>query len=300
MITMSSAMQRPSFKSLIICALGAATLLLSGCAALRFGYNQAPEFTYWWADRYIDFDETQSPKVKEELAGWFRWHRTQQLPGYAQRLAQAGIEVTEPTTTAKVCAFYDDVMARAPVSFDRALPPLADLALSLQPQQIKNIAKRFEKVNKDHKSEHMQDNRDERIDAEVERIEDRLKLLYGGIDKSQRERLRKQVAASPMDAEVAFAERRQRQQDLLALLRRVTTERATPKQTQAALRTWFDNARKSPREGYRAQAEEVKAYNCGMFADLHNSTTPEQRQTAVKKLKGWETDLRVLSGTSPS
>jgi len=32
-----------------------------------------------------------------------------------------------------------------------------------------------------------------------------------------------------------------------------------------------------------------------VFAALHNSTTPEQRQVASKKLRGWAEDLRVLA-----
>ena len=34
--------------------------LLTGCSALRFGYNQAPELAFWWLDGYADFDEVQS------------------------------------------------------------------------------------------------------------------------------------------------------------------------------------------------------------------------------------------------
>jgi hypothetical protein len=32
------------------------------------------------------------------------------------------------------------------------------------------------------------------------------------------------------------------------------------------------------------------------MAELHNSTTPAQRQAAQERLRGWETDLRALIG----
>ena len=52
--------------------------------------------TYWWLERYIDFDETQEPRAREAVAEWFRWHRSTQLPEYAglplHRLASGGTE----------------------------------------------------------------------------------------------------------------------------------------------------------------------------------------------------------------
>jgi hypothetical protein len=37
-----------------------------------------------------------------------------------------------------------------------------------------------------------------------------------------------------------------------------------------------------------------------VLAELHNSTSPAQRESAARKLQGWETDLRVLSGAAAS
>ena len=40
-------------------------------------------------------------------------------------------------------------------------------------------------------------------------------------------------------------------------------------------------------------------YNCAFVAQLHNSTTPAQRQAARDKLKDWEEDLRALAVQKP-
>ncbi len=274
--------------------------LLSGCAALRLGYNQAPDLSYWWADRYVDFDDTQSLQAKSALAGWFRWHRASQLPAYADRLAKASTEVLAPTTPAQVCAWREETLASLPVLLDHALPPLAGLALTLRPEQLKNIAARFEKVNKDFRKDHVQADRDDRLDAEVERIEDRAKSLYGRLDRAQVKRLRERIAASPFDAERWDAERRARQQDVLHTLQRLRAAPATSTQAQAALRTLFDHVEQSPREGYRRYAQQLNTAYCAMLAELHNGTSAVQRETASRKFKGWETDLRLLSGAVAS
>jgi len=46
---------------------------------------------------------------------------------------------------------------------------------------------------------------------------------------------------------------------------------------------------------YRSYQQRLTDYNCSFIAQLHNSTTPAQRQVARNKLKGWEEDLRTLA-----
>src|SRR5580765_4822032 len=68
MITMSSAMlsvfRTFGLRSLII---GAVLALLGACSALRIGYGAAPDLVYWWLDGYVDFDDTQTPRVREAI-----------------------------------------------------------------------------------------------------------------------------------------------------------------------------------------------------------------------------------------
>ena len=65
------------------------------------------------------------------------------------------------------------------------------------------------------------------------------------------------------------------------------------------LRAWADHLTRSPREDYRRYQQKLTQYNCSFAAALHNMTTPAQRQTLVERLKGWESDLRVLASDAP-
>src|SRR3954451_17700071 len=56
---------------------------LSGCSAIKLGYNNLDEIAYWWVDRYLDFNEEQSRRVREDLARLHRWHRQEELPEVA-------------------------------------------------------------------------------------------------------------------------------------------------------------------------------------------------------------------------
>ena len=96
-------------------------------------------------------------------------------------------------------------------------------------------------------------------------------------------------------AELWFNERKRRQQDALQIVRRVATEGAGRDKAEAALRAYIDRWSRSPREEYRSYSEALASFNCAFAANLHNTTSAAQRQTAVQKLKGWEADVRSLA-----
>jgi Family of unknown function (DUF6279) len=294
MITMFNAMLRSSIRVGIIALLAAALGLLGACSALRFGYNQADELIYWWLDGYADFNETQSWRVRQAIKPWHAWHRRTQLPDYTALLLQAQAEVAEPTTAARVCTWWDQVRSRIETALEPAIPPAAELLLSLTPQQIDHIERRYAKANAEFRADYLQPDPAQRRKATQKRVFDRAETFYGRIDDAQRELIAKALERSPFNPETWFAERKARQQDALDMLRRLKSENAHADQAQAALRAYIERMSLSPRMEYRMYARELTQFNCQLAADVHNATGAAQRQTFLQKLKGWEADLRAL------
>lgn len=272
----------------------AASVLLGACSALRFGYNQADELAYWWLDGYLDFNEAQTPRVRDALAQWLAWHRRTQLPDYAALLARARAEAPTPTTPERVCQWWDDVRGRIDAAFERAIPASAELMLTLTPDQLRHIERRYAKANDEFRADFLQSDPAERRKESVRRAVERAESFYGRLDDSQRARIVKAVGESPFDADLWFSERKRRQQDALQMLRRLKPEGAGPDQAQAALRVYYEHALRSPRPEYARYAQTLTDYNCGLAASLHNSATPAQRAVLVGKLRGWEADIRSL------
>ena len=291
---------RSSFiRCAIIGALGAVLGVLSGCGAVRLGYSQAPELAYWWLDGYADFNDAQTPRVRDELGAFFRWHRATQLPDYAALLAKAQQQVLEPITPAQACQWYEDISARFDSAFERALPAVAELVQTATPQQLQHVERRFAKGNDELRSEHAQRNPEERTNAAAKRLIERAEFFYGRLDEAQRASLMGSVSSSPLDVEVWLAERKARQQDLLQTVKRLIADKPGADQVQAAVRTLVERNRRSPREPYRAYQQRLAQYNCGVAAQVHNLSTSAQRRTATQKLKGWEDDLRTLAAGAP-
>jgi hypothetical protein len=88
--------------------------------------------------------------------------------------------------------------------------------------------------------------------------------------------------------------RQRRQRDTVQTLRRLLLEKADRDQRLAALRTLVARVERSPDAAYRSYQIKLADYNCAFAAQIHNATTPAQRQQARETLKAWDSDLRQL------
>jgi Family of unknown function (DUF6279) len=274
-------------------AIIAALAVLAGCSALRLTYNAAPDFAYWWLDGYADFDDAQSPRVRDGIAAWFAWHRRDQLPAYAALLQRAQAEVLGETTAPQACRWWGLGRERLRAGFEQAVPALADLVVTLKPAQFAHIEARFAKANREFADDFLQPDPEERRRAGIERAVERAEMLYGRIDDAQRERIARNVAASPFDAQFALDTRRARQADILATLRRLPG--APRDEAIAALRALAERVETPPREEVRRRNAQLTSFSCAVAADFHAMTSPAQRQAAAARLRGWEADLRALA-----
>ena len=285
----------PYFRRWIITVLCGVLSLTAGCSALRIGYGTAPDLVYWWLDRYVDFNDTQTPRVREAVAQWFTWHRRTQLPDYAALLTRAQAEVLADTTAGRVCAWQTELIQRADTAFDRAAPAMAEIVLTITPEQVSNIERRYAKTNEEFRDDFLQPDPAKRAAANLKRTVDRAETLYGTLDAGQRARMGAALARSPFDAELWLTERRSRQQDALQTLNRLIKEKTPRDQAQAALRAYVDRIERSPHETYRRYSDRLMEFNCAFAATLHNGTSAEQRRTAAQNLAGWVGDLRAIA-----
>ena len=268
--------------------------MLVGCSTVRLSYNQGPLLAYWWLDGYADFNSEQAPKAKAALAQWVGWHRSTQLPDYADALADLQGQLADNVSPAQVCGQMQAWQKRIERAFDQAMPAAAEQLRSLTPEQIRHIERQQTQKLAEAEADFLQDEPAERHKALLKRNVDRAETLYGSLNQAQREVLAQAAAQSPFKPERWLAERRLRQQQTLRHLRQWQAERSDAATVQAGLRQWWAMALVSPRPAYQSYADSVTQANCALSAAVHNAGGPAQRQRAVAKLKGWEDDLRAL------
>ena len=297
----TSALRRPVVRRSIIGVLAIALVLATtGCSLIKLGYGQASGLTYRWLDRYVDFDNEQSLKVRPALDDALAWHRRTQLPDYVQLLARAEAEVGADVSPERMCAWAGELRSRIEPVLQQLAPTIADVARTLSPAQVANIEKRFAETNEEYRDDHVQANPQRRHKAEVKREVERAEMFYGRLDAAQRNLVAHSVSTSPYDPEVAYAERKERQQDVLSLVRRLREANGGRDDAIAQVRAYVSGIDRSPRESYRRYSERVIAHRCALASQLHNSASAAQRSEAAKTLAGYRADARDLMGDAAS
>ena len=259
------------------------------------GYSQAEWMVFRWLDSYADFDDAQALRVRGAITSWFAWHRRTQLADYADLLLRIDAEVLADTSAERVCGWWDAVRTRIDRGVTQAVPAIADVASTLKPAQFESIGRRHAKSNAEFRDEFMQADLTSRASESVKRVTGRSESFYGDLAPFQHERLARWVADSPFDPNLSLDERRRRQQDALQTLQRLVVEPVDSATAQKQIQAWVERFDRSPRAPHRLYAERVVQHNCRLAADLHNSTSPAQRQIASKRLRAWAADLRAMS-----
>lgn len=272
--------------------------LLSGCSALRLGYNQAPEWLYWVMDGYLDFNDEQTPRVREELARYQQWHRGQQLPVLNRLLQQSQRLIQADIAQEAVCALAYDVRKQFGHMVVHTEPALLRVAELTQPAQLAHLERKWVSANADWRKEWMPDTPAERLNRRFRLSVDRYENVYGSLSDAQRSLVRTQLERSVYDVRISLAERLRRQQDLAQLLSRLSASPGTsalePGQARSLVHGFVERLLVSPHAAYQQQVDTLLREGCIGFAQLHNTTTSAQRSRAQQVLKGYEEDVRAL------
>lgn len=277
--------------------------VLAACSALQLGYNQAPSLVFWWVDGYADLDDAQSARVRQDIDRILAWHRQTELPAYAGRLRQWQAMAGQDITGEQVCAQAEHLRTAAQRVMDRSHEPLAQLALTLSPAQLQHMERHQTKSHQSFEKDFIRGTPAQRMERRLTRAVDRYETLYGDLTTAQVQLVRRNLESSPFDAARSLADRRVRQAELLELIRqwqatpgqRWTSGPPLPATAPQAVRGWLQRGLfPSPAAGTE-RASWIR-HGCDAFANLHNSTTPEQRQHAQALLAKYASDLSALAG----
>ncbi|GGY26651.1 DUF6279 family lipoprotein [Pseudoduganella sp. SL102] len=286
-------MQTSSYRTWFLVALLA---LVAACSSLKLAYNNGDTLLYWWLDNYVDFDDEQSDQVKKDINDLFRWHRKTQLQDYVHVLQRAQQQLRGNPTPADLRADYDDIRARTQALLLKAAPDIADLALSLKPEQLAQMEKKFAKNNDKFRRENMKGDREDQNEFRYKKSMEQFELWFGSFSREQKEIIRKASDARPLDNAIWLDERMRRQRNVLALARRIMQEKPSREQAVAQIQSLI-------RESFaRLDNSERKAFyeantnaSIGLVHTVIGIATPEQKAHAQKRMQGWINDFNTLA-----
>ena len=274
------------------------SVILTGCSAVRLGYNNLPDIASWWLDSYIDFSDTQGPQAKAALQKLQTWHRKEELPAIADLLVQAQTLAPQNITPEQACKIWEGAQVRVESFIQESSRLAAPVVSQLSAKQFKHLEKEWASRNEDWKKQWVQGTPDSRIKKRVDLAAERFNSFYGDLNLEQRQVLKQQFLQSTWSPEASYQRRLKRQQEQLMALQAMSSEISKPAmplpQVEKALQSLILQSVRPKDAGDLSKQLQLEQQACQNLAQLHNTMSPAQRLKAQRKLKDYETDVREL------
>jgi hypothetical protein len=234
--------------------------------------------------------------VKEDIGQLIKWHRKTQLRDYSQFLSKAQTQLAGNITHADLKANYRDIKTRTELLAYKALPELADLALSVKPEQIANIEEKFRKNNETYRKKFVAIDTDKKQKQRYKKSMDQFELWFGNFSSEQEDILRKASDARPLDNQVWLDERIIRQKKIISVLREIQSKKLGKDATTVLLNSLLKDI------FGRFESPERKPFFDAYIDSTINLTltaikiaTPSQKAHAQKRMQGWIDDFKLLA-----
>lgn len=276
-------------------------VVLQGCSALKLGYNQTPTLALWWLDSQLSLEAEQSDQARESLRQLQNWHRDKELLRYADLLQKLQAMSVRDVDAQQVCEIWSQVDDGIDRLMAQSIRLAAPIALQLQPRQLRHLARHWDQKNEEWEKDWLSGSPQERLQRRLDRTVSRFSDFYGSLNEAQSELLRRQLGRSVWTAQWGRQERLRRQQVLLRALQGLQglpSGSASVQQAEAALQSVWQQWLKPPSDADRQVYTSLVSQSCRNLAELHNSSSPEQRQRVARRLRAYEKDLRELAGRS--
>jgi hypothetical protein len=282
--------RRPGPAALSLAVLSVLTLALTGCNKLKLGYEYADWFVTYSVEDNFDLDKPQRTQLKDDVHAYFRWHRKELLPVYADfgdwiaNRARNGVHPSE----------VDSGYHRYRELYRRTLEPTveksANLLVSLTPEQVDQWLERVRKKNAKQRRE-FSGSLDERLDHRYGKIIDELEDWTGKLSKEQRNRIKVLNRTLPWNSGLRLEMREKFQERLAEILKK----KAPREEVQGYLAQYVLDTDSLKSEEYRVKCREFETRLRTMVFQIHNILTPEQKRRFIQQVEKLARDFRALS-----
>ena len=295
---MQNSITRPAatiIKRLCLCAL---VLALTACSLARLGYSNGDTITYWWLNGYVGFNSSQRPWVQQRIDKLFVWHRQTQLKEYVRLLTVAQHRLQHDITKEEVLADYDEVTKCGDRIIEQIGPDMADLALSMDADNLEHLREKFESNNEKFRDDYLKGDAQERQEHRFKTLMEWAEYWFGDFSDEQEAVIRKASDQRPLNNELWAADRLQRQEGLIALVKRSQQEKPARDAATEMIKSYVINnylLRASATPEMKAFFDASKDGVAQLTVVIVNIATPKQKAHATERLQQWIDDFNVLA-----
>jgi hypothetical protein len=270
----------------------AAAALLAGCGTvMRVVYNNGDFALRVMANEYFDTSGDQSDILKAQLARFHEWHRREELPAYARIFQSAAERTARGLTQEDVTWAIVAVRERYRMVVAQAAEDGAPVVASLKAENYVALERKFADVNAKFTKDYLAGDQAKRDRARAKWFEERIEWFVGDLSEAQVALIQRFVQSQPRMNEVRLADRKRRQQEFVALIRKY---QASPELAER-MRDFFTHWERDRGAEHAKLAREWEGRLVQLVVELDGTLSPQQRAHLVGRFEMLAEDCRVLA-----
>ena len=262
----------------------------SGCTT-KLAYDFLDWGLYWELKDYVKFTRDQRLLVKDEISQLIDWHRSEELPQYADQLEKLSKELKSGITVGQLEEFSNNLRDSWQRIVIKTLPAAVDIISNLTDEQVNDflkmlIEKEGDDAKKIEKGTHVRT-----VKKREAYVSKKIVDVIGKLNEDQKSLIAQWALSMKPTKELSLAQAiqwRTRMQTVLA-------ERHNEQQLENNLMVLFANPDQLRSASYRRVIEKNKRLIMQLLFDLNQTLTNQQRSKLVKKLQSYINDFRDLS-----
>jgi hypothetical protein len=260
-------------------------------STVKLVYDHADWLLQQGIAHYVDLDKSQAQVLRTQIERLHRWHRTHELPLYADVLDDAARRVARGLTSEDVVWMFGVVDERREIAAGRIADYFSPVVMTLRLDQRSQIAAVFERDNARYARRDIDPGREKTIASRTAWLTRLTEYWTGELTAAQRGRIRAVNAATAGLPEARLDERRRRQRAFLQLVGSKEGE----SEIHAMLAALLQMPHAGADESYLGVLLQYRQELGRMILDIDRSLSERQRNTAVVRLHRLAHELRGLA-----
>ena len=266
------------------------SMFASGCT-IKLAYNFLDWGLYWELKDYVKFNRDQRLLVKDEISQLIDWHRSDELPQYANQLEKLSTGLESGMTVEQLEKSYDNLRDSWQRIVVKTLPAAVDIISNLNDQQINDFFDMLIEKEGDDAKDIESGTSARTLEKREAYVSKKMVDVIGKLNEEQKTLIAQWAQGMEPTKEFSLVQAikwRTRMQAAAA-------QRHDKQQLEKNLMVLFANPNQLRSPSYRRVIKKNKHRVMQLLFDLNQTLTTQQRSKLVKKLNGFIEDFRELS-----
>jgi hypothetical protein len=266
------------------------SILVSSCT-IKLAYNFLDWGLFWQLEDYVKFNRDQRSLVKKEIGKLVDWHRSDELPQYADKLEKLADGLASGLTIEQLNQTYNALSDGWQRIVVETLPAATEILSNLTDQQINTFFAILIEEEEDDARDIKRDTPEQLITENEEYIREKLVDLIGKLNAEQK----LLIATWAQDIEPAEQLSLDHSIQWRTKMQAAMANRQDKQQLEQTLMVLFANPDTLWSNQYRQVIEKNQRLIIKLLFDINQILTDKQRDKLISKLNSFIKDLRDLS-----